>query len=210
MTLAVLGQVAAARNDWAAANELGEQAHDLIGDGTFDEYSSSAPVFAVPGPSRHRLRSDRPRVGPQLARAARLRPLLTYELPVISVITLLDMARCYLALTDRASAVDVLKQARGILRQRPGLGQLGTQVDDLSGRVESSSTVLANGTSLSAAELRLAPFLATHLTLQEIGNRLYISRSTTKTEALAIYQKLGVGSRNEAVDKLRGLGLIRL
>ena len=33
------------------------------------------------------------------ARAARLRPLLTYELPVISVITLLDMARCYLALT---------------------------------------------------------------------------------------------------------------
>ena len=103
-----------------------------------------------------------------------------------------------------------MKQARGILRQRPGLGQLGTQVDDLSGRVESSSTVLANGTSLSAAELRLAPFLATHLTLQEIGNRLYISRSTTKTEALAIYQKLGVGSRNEAVDKLRGLGLIRL
>ena len=38
--------------------------------------------------------------------------------------------------------------------------------------------------------------------------RLYISRSTVKTQAVAIYHKLGAGSRSEAVDQLRELGLI--
>jgi LuxR family maltose regulon positive regulatory protein len=61
---------------------------------------------------------------------------------------------------------------------------------------------------LTAAELRLAPFLATHLSLQEIGERLYISRSTAKTHALAIYRKVGATSRSEAVDRLVESGLI--
>jgi hypothetical protein len=37
--------------------------------------------------------------------------------------------------------------------------------------------------SLSGAELRLLPYLATHLTYPEIGQRLYISRHTVKAEA---------------------------
>ena len=103
----------------------------------------------------------------------------------------------------------VLRQARGILQQRPDLGQLGAQADELSALVESSATILAGGTSLTAAELRLVPFLATHLTLQEIASRLYISRSTAKTEVLSVYHKLGTTSRSEAVDKLREIGLLR-
>ena len=138
-----------------------------------------------------------------------MRPLLTYALPVVSVITLLESARSYLALTDRAGATVVLRQARGILQQRPDLGQLGAQADELSALVESSATILAGGTSLTAAELRLVPFLATHLTLQEIASRLYISRSTAKTEVLSVYHKLGTTSRSEAVDKLREIGLLR-
>jgi len=69
---------------------------------------------------------------------------------------------------------------------------------------------LAGGSSLTAAELRLAPLLGTHLTLQEIGDRLYIARSTVKSQAISIYRKLGVSSRHEAVDKLHELGLVVL
>jgi LuxR family maltose regulon positive regulatory protein len=83
-------------------------------------------------------------------------------------------------------------------------------VEELRARVDSTAIILAGGSSLTAAELRLAPLLATHLTLQEIGSRLYVSRSTAKTQAVAIYHKLGVRSRGEAVDILRELGLIKM
>jgi LuxR family maltose regulon positive regulatory protein len=128
----------------------------------------------------------------------------------MSVITLLDMAHSYIALTDRVGAMTVVSQAQSIGQQRPALGLLGAQVEELRARVDSTAIILAGGSSLTAAELRLAPLLATHLTLQEIGSRLYVSRSTAKTQAVAIYHKLGVRSRGEAVDILRELGLIKM
>ena len=59
-------------------------------------------------------------------RAARLRPLLTYALPVVSLQALVELARAYLALVDPSGARAVLEQARGILQQRPDLGTLAT------------------------------------------------------------------------------------
>ena len=62
--------------------------------------------------------------------------------------------------------------------------------------------------SLTAAELRLVPYLATHLTFREIGERLYVSRHTVKTQAVAIYRKVDASSRSEAVEALRASGLL--
>lgn len=209
MVFAVLGRVAAARDDWTSATQLGQRALGLIADGSFDEYWSSAPVFSFGATIAIRsARIDDARS--RLAQAARLRPRLTYALPVMSVITLLDMAHSYIALTDRVGAMTVVSQAQSIGQQRPALGLLGAQVEELRARVDSTAIILAGGSSLTAAELRLAPLLATHLTLQEIGSRLYVSRSTAKTQAVAIYHKLGVRSRGEAVDILRELGLIKM
>ena len=61
--------------------------------------------------------------------------------------------------------------------------------------------------SLTAAELRLLPLLATHLSFPEIGERLYVSQHTVKTQAMSIYRKLGVSSRSQAVQRLQQLGL---
>jgi LuxR family maltose regulon positive regulatory protein len=61
---------------------------------------------------------------------------------------------------------------------------------------------------LTAAELRLVPLLPTHLTYPEIGERLYISRHTVKTQASSVYRKLGASSRKEAVERIAALGLI--
>jgi DNA-binding CsgD family transcriptional regulator len=62
--------------------------------------------------------------------------------------------------------------------------------------------------SLTPAELRILPLLATHLSFREIGARLYISRNTVKTEAISAYRKLGASSRSEAVEHAVELGLI--
>ena len=58
------------------------------------------------------------------------------------------------------------------------------------------------------AELRLLPWLATHLSFREIGARLYVSRNTIKTQAISVYRKLGVSSRSEAIECASRLGLL--
>jgi LuxR family maltose regulon positive regulatory protein len=62
--------------------------------------------------------------------------------------------------------------------------------------------------SLTTAELRLPPLLATHLTFREIGQRLYLSHNTVKTQAISIYSKLGAGSRGQAVQRMQEIGLL--
>ena len=62
--------------------------------------------------------------------------------------------------------------------------------------------------SLTGAELRLLPYLATHLTFPEIATRLFISRNTVKSEAVSIYRKLGVSSRSEAIERAVEVGLL--
>jgi LuxR family transcriptional regulator, maltose regulon positive regulatory protein len=56
--------------------------------------------------------------------------------------------------------------------------------------------------------LRLLPLLATHLTFREVGQRLYISQNTVKTQAISIYRKLGVSSRSQAVQRVQEIGLL--
>ena len=55
--------------------------------------------------------------------------------------------------------------------------------------------------SLTGAELRLLPLLATHLSFREIGERLFVSRNTIKTQAISVYRKLGVSTRSAAIAR---------
>jgi LuxR family maltose regulon positive regulatory protein len=61
---------------------------------------------------------------------------------------------------------------------------------------------------LTPAELRLLPYLQTHLTANMIAKQLFISSHTVKTEIKAIYRKLGVSSRDDAVQKALATGLL--
>jgi ATP/maltotriose-dependent transcriptional regulator MalT len=47
-----------------------------------------------------------------------------------------------------------------------------------------------------------------HLSCQEIGQRLFVPRNTVKTHAMSIYQKLGVASRSEAIARVQEIGLL--
>ena len=63
---------------------------------------------------------------------------------------------------------------------------------------------------VTAAELRLLPLLTTHLSFREIGEQLFVSRNTIKTQAISVYRKLGVSSRSEAISRASELGLVEL
>ena len=122
---------------------------------------------------------------------------------------LLELARAYLPLGDAAGAQAVLRQAGDILQQRPNLGVLPAQAEELRDQAGHDRSGPASGvSSLTTAELRLLPLLSTHLTFREIGQRLYISQHTVKTQAVSIYRKLGVSSRSQAVQHAQQLGLL--
>jgi LuxR family maltose regulon positive regulatory protein len=126
----------------------------------------------------------------------------------VSVQALLEMARVYLALSDSAGAREVLRQARDILRRCGDLGVLANQIDELTSKLDTMRTVRVGASSLTAAELRLVPFLSTYLTFPQIAERLFVSRNTIKSQAISIYQKLGVSSRGEAIEQLQEIGLL--
>ena len=42
---------------------------------------------------------------------------------------------------------------------------------------------------LTGAELRLLPLLSTHLSFREIGEELFVSRNTIKTQAISVYRE---------------------
>ena len=70
-------------------------------------------------------------------------------------------------------------------------------------RAGERSTVLADHGGAQDAD-----FLPTHLSFREIGERVYVSANTVKTQANAVYRKLGVSCRSEAVSRARQLGLL--
>ena len=96
-----------------------------------------------------------------------------------------------------------------MLALRPDMGSLVEDARELRERV--AATPESSGAwamSLTGAELRLLPYLATHLTFPEIASRLFISRNTVKTEAVGIYRKLGASSRSEAIARAVEVGLL--
>ena len=61
---------------------------------------------------------------------------------------------------------------------------------------------------LSERELTVLRRLPSSLSNQEIAGLLYVSLNTVKTQIQAIYRKLGVNSRHEAIERARQLDLL--
>ena len=204
---ALRGCIAADKNNWTVAGDRCREALELVDTWALDDYAESAPAFLLS--ARIAIRAgDSSTADERLSRAVRLRPLLTYGRPVLGVVTLIEFARAYADFGDTAGAREVVRQARDILKQRPNLGTLSAQLDTLEARIGTMRRARVGASSLTAAELRLVPLLPTHLTFGEIAERLHVARNTAKTQAISIYQKLGVSSRGAAVEQLQILGLL--
>jgi len=144
-----------------------------------------------------------------LVQTHRLRPLFDHGLPWNTVEVGIDLARAHLALAEMGAARAVFSETEQLLRLVPDLGSLVDEADELRDRLAAASGPLGGwAMSLTAAELRLLPYLATHLTIPEIATRLFLSRNTVKTEAVSVYRKLSASTRSEAIARAIEVGLL--
>ena len=145
----------------------------------------------------------------QLTRAMRARPAATFVLPCLATRGRLQLAKAYWARGDHATARHLLREIDDVLRRRPALGTLVEQVGEFRELTRrATASVGPHEAPLTPAELRVLPYLQTHLRIIDIAQRLHVSRNTVASEVSAIYRKLGVTSRGDAVDRATLLGLL--
>ena len=200
--------VAMARDQWDRAHVLAGRARTVLRRAGIEESYATPLVCAVRARvSMHR--GDVTAARRELITAQHLRPLLTYALPYLAVQARIELARVHLTLADQPGARTLMREVDDLLRRRPGLGTLVGEAEALRVQLSRERGSGVPGVSaLTAAELRLLPLLSTHLSFPEIGQELFLSRSTIKTEAMSIYRKLGASSRSQAVTRSRELGLL--
>ena len=205
---AQLALLAANQGAWGKAGQRARAARALVEERGLGGYSTSALAYvATARVALHEARPEDARAA--VTGAHRLRPLLDHGLPWLTVQVGLELTRAHLALAEPGAARTILTETEQVLELRPDLGALADEARELHERVAATSgSGGAWAMSLTGAELRLLPYLATHLMFPEIASRLFISRNTVKTEAVSIYRKLGVSSRSEAVERAVQVGLL--
>ena len=201
--------LAAGRDD-DLAEGLALEARRVIEERQLDGYATSALDFAAT--ARALLRHGRwDEARRQLTLTQRLAPSLTHAIPWLAVQVRLELGHAHVTLRDRNGASALLDEAKEILALRPLLGVLAEQVAELEREIAAMPKATNGGSSgLTPAELRLLPLLSTHLSFREIGEQLFVSRNTIKTQAISVYRKLGVSSRSDAIARAAELGLVEI
>jgi LuxR family transcriptional regulator, maltose regulon positive regulatory protein len=133
-----------------------------------------------------------------LADAKRMLPT-SGAIPVVEAELSLRCAQAAHRLGDDQTARTLMQDAEMACRRLDDPGTLVDRIKTFRDRMVGVDPLVA---SLSPAEQRVLRQLGSHRTLNEIAEHLYVSRSTIKTHVAAIYAKLGVSTRAEAVAAL--------
>jgi LuxR family maltose regulon positive regulatory protein len=137
---------------------------------------------------------------------AGLMPLLSADTPqwwqVVWV--LLVTTETQLEICDIEGAERTVARARREISSRKDPGVLPERL----ALVQSAVGLRLMPEPLSPSELRVLAELPEEMSLSQIAHAIYLSRNTVKTHVRSIYRKLGVGSREEAVEVGRDLGLL--
>ena len=153
-------------------------------------------------------RGDREEARTNLDAAAALLPR-SRALPWWYILLATIAGRVATVLGELSLADSLLGEARRELGGYPDAGVLPS----LLAEAERELQAIRGGAGvlrerLTDAELRVLELLPTHLSVDEIGRRLNLSRNTVKTHLRGIYGKLDVTSRSGAVARAQALHLI--
>jgi ATP/maltotriose-dependent transcriptional regulator MalT len=110
---------------------------------------------------------------------------------------------------DRARAAELAGQARNVLAALPdGAQAQRARLTELDRRIAGRPRLVWAAESLTAREVAVLRLLGGTLSLREIGQELFVSSNTIKTHTQAIYRKLGVSTRRDAVQQGRHRGIL--
>jgi LuxR family maltose regulon positive regulatory protein len=207
LALSQLALTALDEKDLEPARRLVSQAEGQVSRCGIAEYPSMVLVSAA-GAAVKSAAGLPEKARESLETGLRLLARLNSFLPWYETEARVALAEAAVRLQDFETAVRLADEARVHF-------ELTSDASVLEGRLERLESSLrkpdreagAAASSLTRAELRTLQYLPTHLTFRQIGELNSVSANTVKTQARAIYNKLGVGSRAEAVERARKDGL---
>jgi LuxR family maltose regulon positive regulatory protein len=168
------------RGEWDRAEDLATQARAALRPNGAEESYAAPLVFAVQARTAIH-RGDIPAARKLLVSAQRARPLLADAIPHVAVQARIELTRVHLALADPAGATTLIREIDEVLRRRPDLGTLVGETQALRARLpERHSPTIREASSLTAAELRVLPMLATHLSFPRSALRCSCLRTPSR------------------------------
>jgi LuxR family maltose regulon positive regulatory protein len=192
------------RGEWDRSSELAHEARAIVADrvglpATCLVTAANALMLTRAG------RADEALADHQMSR----RHLAGFSVaaPWLNLQTRVALARASQLSGRHGEAETLADEAAAILTTVPDAVRVARQIAD----IRRSAAVRTKGfgpSAVTTAELRVLQYLPTHLSIAEIGDRLYLSRNTVKTHTIAIYRKLGTSSRSSAVELAREAGLL--
>jgi LuxR family transcriptional regulator, maltose regulon positive regulatory protein len=121
------------------------------------------------------------------------------------------LARARLRRGRLAEAEATLRSAQDALGELIDSGPVPALAEEVEREFEAARDRASSGEILeepSEAELTVLQLLASGLSNNEIGERLFLSPNTIRSHLRALYHKLGVHSRTDAVARANALGLL--
>jgi len=208
LSLAQTAMIAIEQEDWETAAELTDRAGSVIEEHGLTEYPISALAFAAAAAVRaHHGRVDEAKR--DLRSGIDLLTQLDDFIPWYGAEARILLAHASLWLADVVGARTLLAEASRLARRTPGAVIFERWFDDAWAHMDAlAETSLAGPSSLTIAELRILRFLPSHRSFREIAAQLGVSANTVKTQAHAVYRKLGAASRSEAVMRASDAGLL--
>jgi LuxR family transcriptional regulator, maltose regulon positive regulatory protein len=205
--LAWQGLIALMDDDWARGAPLITRSGELVRAHRLDRLATSV-ISLTAMALLQAARGTKKEARVTLGTARRLTVEVRSIAPWFAVAGPLVQARVAMLLGDGALARALCAEATGHMvpdLEDTVLADFLVDTEHLLRRLRSTGF---SESALTPAELRILQFLPSRLTLVQIGEHVFLSKNTVKTHALAIYRKLGVSSRDEAVARARSLGLV--
>jgi LuxR family maltose regulon positive regulatory protein len=208
LCLAQAAMIAIEQQDWDIAAELTDRAARVIEERGLAEYPICALAFAASAAARaHYGRADEAKR--DLRSGVDLLTELGDFIPWYGAEARILLAHASLWLADVIGARTLLAEASRLARRTSGAVIFEHWFDEAWSYMDAlAETSLAGPSSLTIAELRILRFLPSHRSFREIASQLGVSANTVKTQAHAVYRKLGAASRSEAVMRASDAGLL--
>lgn len=207
VALSVTAVRAADEGNLARAQQLADEAARIVNGRGFSSWPPNSFIMTALGTVHARQgRLEEARAELEYAIYRRRRWLLLT--PWLSVEMQLRLAQVLLAMDDPTAAATAAAEVRSVLMVSPdGAGALLARLGELERRLavtRSMPSVPSLAEPLTEREQAVLSLLRRSMSTSEIARQLYLSVNTVKTHRRSIYRKLGVSTRQEAIERAAG------